>query len=138
MLREQGDTKIDLGSMKNYFGEHQKHNSGSREKRVKFQREPGAGDPPLRGLKDGAKQEKLWWKAYMSFPVYIFSYPIACEWPSIYPEDFSELNNHSDEFIKNYVMYDFKIRLDLTLVRPSFKIFVSRPYGPLSYLPCHL
>ena len=43
--REQGDTKIDLGSMKNYFGEHQEKNSGSREKRVKFQREPGAGDP---------------------------------------------------------------------------------------------
>ncbi len=46
MSREQGDTKLDLGSTKNYFGEHQEHNSGSREKRVKFQREPGAGDPP--------------------------------------------------------------------------------------------
>ena len=45
---KQGDTKIDLGSMKNYFGEHQENNSGSREKRVKFQREPGAGDPPYR------------------------------------------------------------------------------------------
>ncbi len=36
MLREQGDIKIDLGSTKNYFGEHQEDNSGSREKRVKF------------------------------------------------------------------------------------------------------
>ncbi len=50
MLREQGDTKIDLGSTKKIFGEHQEDNSGSREKRVKFQREPGAEDPPLRGL----------------------------------------------------------------------------------------
>ncbi len=50
LLREQGDTKIDLGSTKNYFGEHQENNSGSREKRGKFQREPGSGDPPLRGL----------------------------------------------------------------------------------------
>ena len=50
MLREQGDTKIDLGSTKNYFGEHQENNPGSREKRVKFQMEPGAGDPPLRDL----------------------------------------------------------------------------------------
>ena len=50
LSREQGDTKIDLASTKNYFGEHQKNNSGSREKRFKFQREPGAGDPPLRGL----------------------------------------------------------------------------------------
>ena len=48
MSREQGDTKKDLGSTKNYFGEHQENNSGSREKRVKFQREPGAGDPPYR------------------------------------------------------------------------------------------
>ena len=32
MLREQGDTEIDLGSTKNYFGEHQENNSGSREK----------------------------------------------------------------------------------------------------------
>ncbi len=39
-------TKIDLGSTKNYFGEHQENNSGSREKMVKFQREPGAGHPP--------------------------------------------------------------------------------------------
>ncbi len=46
MSRERGDTKIDLGSMKNYFWEHQENNSGSREKRVEFQREPGAGDPP--------------------------------------------------------------------------------------------
>ncbi len=52
MSREQGDTKIDLGSAKNYFAEHQENNSGSREKRVKFQREPGAGDPPLQGLND--------------------------------------------------------------------------------------
>ena len=51
MSREQGDTKIDLGSTENYFGEHQENNLGSREKRVKFQREPGAGDPHLRGLK---------------------------------------------------------------------------------------
>ncbi len=46
MSGEQGDTKIDLRSTKNYFGEHQENNSGSREKRVKFQREPGAGGPP--------------------------------------------------------------------------------------------
>ena len=46
MSREQGDTKLDLGSTKNYFGEHQEHNSGSRAKRVKFQSESGAGDPP--------------------------------------------------------------------------------------------
>ncbi len=44
MPREQGDTKINLWSMKNYFGEHQEKNSGSREKR-----EPGAEDPPLTG-----------------------------------------------------------------------------------------
>ena len=50
MLGEQADTKIDLGSTKNSFGEHQEINSASREKRVKFQRKPGAGDPPLRGL----------------------------------------------------------------------------------------
>ncbi len=50
MSREQGDTKIDLRSTKNYFGEHKEKNSGSREKRVKFEREPGAGDPPLQGL----------------------------------------------------------------------------------------
>ena len=52
-------------------------------------------------------------KSYIkrSFPVYFLSYPIACEWSGIYPEDFSELNNHSDEFIENYVMYDFKIVL---------------------------
>ncbi len=50
MSREQGDTNIDLGSTKNYFGERRENNSGSREKKVKFQREPGAGDPPLRGL----------------------------------------------------------------------------------------
>ena len=46
MLREQGDTKIDLGRTENYCGEHQENNSGSQEKMVKFQREPGAGDPP--------------------------------------------------------------------------------------------
>ena len=46
MSREQRDTKIYLGSTKIYVGEHQEHNSGSREKIVKFQREPGAGDPP--------------------------------------------------------------------------------------------
>ncbi len=50
MSREQGDTKIDLWSTKNYFGEHQENNSGSREKKVKFQREQGDRDPPLRGL----------------------------------------------------------------------------------------
>ncbi len=50
MSREQGDTKKDLGSTKNYLREHQENNSGSREKKVKSQREPGAGDPPLRGL----------------------------------------------------------------------------------------
>ncbi len=50
MSREQEDTKIDLGSTKNYFWEHQGNNSGSREKMVKFQRKPGAGDPPLQGL----------------------------------------------------------------------------------------
>ncbi len=53
MSREQGDTKIDLGSTKNNLGEHHENNSGSREKKVKFQREPGAGDPPLRGLRYG-------------------------------------------------------------------------------------
>ena len=53
MSREQGDAKIDLGSTKNYFGEQRENNLGSREKRVKFQREPGAGDAPLRGLKMG-------------------------------------------------------------------------------------
>ena len=46
MLREKGDTKIDLGSTEKLFGEHQWKNSGSREKRVKFQREPWARDPP--------------------------------------------------------------------------------------------
>ncbi len=46
MPREQGDTKIDLGSTKNYFGEFHENNLGSREKRVKFQKELGAGDPP--------------------------------------------------------------------------------------------
>ena len=40
--REQGDIKIYLRSTKNYFGEHLENNSGSREKRVKFQREPRA------------------------------------------------------------------------------------------------
>ena len=50
MSREQGDIKIHLGSTKNCFGEHQEYNLGSQEKRVKFQREPGAGDPPLWGL----------------------------------------------------------------------------------------
>ncbi len=50
MSREQVDTKIHLGSTKNYFRERQENNSGSREKKVKFQREPGAGDPPLWGL----------------------------------------------------------------------------------------
>ena len=48
MSREQGDTKIDIGSMKNYFGEHQDNNSWSQEKRVKIQREPGAEDPSYR------------------------------------------------------------------------------------------
>ena len=44
MSREQGDTEID-------FGEHQEINSWRWEKRVKFQRETGAGDPPpLPGL----------------------------------------------------------------------------------------
>ena len=38
--------KIILWSRKNYFGEHQENNNGRREKRVKFQREPGDGDPP--------------------------------------------------------------------------------------------
>ena len=52
MFRDQGDTKLDLGSTKNYFGEHKENNSGSWEKRVKFQREPGADDAPLRGLPD--------------------------------------------------------------------------------------
>ncbi len=46
MSREQGDIKIDLGSTEDYFGGHQEHNLESREKRVKLQREPGAGDPP--------------------------------------------------------------------------------------------
>ncbi len=32
MSRERGDTKIDLDSTKNYFGERQENNSGSREK----------------------------------------------------------------------------------------------------------
>ena len=48
LAREQGDTKSDLGSTKIYLGEHQENNSGSGEKRVKFQSEPGAGDPPYR------------------------------------------------------------------------------------------
>ena len=50
LSREQGDTKFDLGSTKIYFGEHQENNSGSREKRVKFRREPGVGGPTLWGL----------------------------------------------------------------------------------------
>ena len=50
LSREQGDTKFDSRRTKIYFGEHQENNSWSREKRVKFQRDPGAGDPPLRGL----------------------------------------------------------------------------------------
>ncbi len=58
MIREQGAEesylgsmehrvchKIDLRSTKNYFREHQENNSGSQEKRDKFQMEPGAGDP---------------------------------------------------------------------------------------------
>ncbi len=54
MSREQGDTKINLGSTKNYFGEHQENNSGSREKRVEFQMERGVGNPPpLQGLNCG-------------------------------------------------------------------------------------
>ena len=57
MPREQGDTKINLWSMKNYFGEHQEKNSGSREKRVKVRREPGAEVPPYRvSLLGGALQ----------------------------------------------------------------------------------
>ncbi len=55
MSREQGDTKFHLGSTKIYFGEHQENNSGSREKRVKFRREPGVGDAPLRGLIVGSR-----------------------------------------------------------------------------------
>ena len=50
MSMKQGDTKINLGSSKNYFGEHQENNSGRREERVKFQWHPGAGDPTLRSL----------------------------------------------------------------------------------------
>ncbi len=46
MSREQGDTKIDLRSTENHFGKHQKNNSCSREKKVKFQRE--LGTPPSR------------------------------------------------------------------------------------------
>ena len=46
LSREQGDTKFYLGSTKNYLGEHHENNSGSWEKTVQFQREPGAGDPP--------------------------------------------------------------------------------------------
>ena len=47
--REQGDTQFDLGSTKILFGGALKNNSRSREKRVEFQRELGAGDPPYRG-----------------------------------------------------------------------------------------
>ena len=46
MLREQGDTKFDLGE-KIYLGEHQENNSGSLEKRIKFQREPVKMGTPL-------------------------------------------------------------------------------------------
>ncbi len=46
MSREQGDTKFFLGSTENYLGEHHGNNLGSREKIVKFQREPGVRDPP--------------------------------------------------------------------------------------------
>ncbi len=46
MSREQGGIKMDLGSTETYFGEHQEKYSRSWEKRVKIQREPGAGDPP--------------------------------------------------------------------------------------------
>ena len=57
------EEKIDLGSTKNYFGERQENHSGSREKKVKFQREPGAGDPsPAREFGDFhiCVQKKLW------------------------------------------------------------------------------
>ncbi len=49
LSREQGGTKFDWGSTKIYLGEHQENNSGSREKRVKFRREPGVRAPPLMG-----------------------------------------------------------------------------------------
>ncbi len=38
------------GALKIIFGEHQKINSGGREKMIKCQREQGAGDTPLQGL----------------------------------------------------------------------------------------
>ncbi len=43
LSKEQGDTKIDFGSTKIYFGEHQENNLGSQKKRVKFLRESGDG-----------------------------------------------------------------------------------------------
>ncbi len=45
-----GRYRILFREHKNYFGEHHESNSGSLEKRVKFQREPGAGDPPSQSL----------------------------------------------------------------------------------------
>ncbi len=66
----QGDTKFDSGSTKMYFGEHQKNNSGSRKKRVKFRREPGVGDPPYRvsffGLEFGHHRGQRLWKQIRS------------------------------------------------------------------------
>ena len=52
MSREQGDAKIDLGSTKNYFGEHPENNSGSQEKRVKIisKGARSSGPPPLYGV----------------------------------------------------------------------------------------
>ena len=55
--REQGDTKFDLGSIKNSFGEHQKNYSGSWEKRAQFQRELGAGDLPFQRLVNGGESQ---------------------------------------------------------------------------------
>ncbi len=49
-----GDAKFQLGSTKNYFGEHQKINSGSRGEMVKFQQE--LGTPPLRNLKEETQE----------------------------------------------------------------------------------
>ena len=50
--------------MKNYLGEHQENNLGSREKRVKFQREPGAGDPLTEA------QLQYWWILLLIKPQY--------------------------------------------------------------------
>ncbi len=113
MSREQGDTKLDLGSTKIYLWEHQENNSGSREKRVKFQREPGAWDPPLQRL-----------RGYVAVcTIHTVNFPCNCRHVCIFSCDVCKtvclfMSCDVEVFVHVHVLVTTSVRLFVSLVKP--------------------